>query len=220
MRLPFKFSKALLARFPEAFRRYFDTKWKQVTLMYNARGEGLIDIKKAFNMTAAGEAALTALVAEKAWAELNYDDAVYAIMGYVNRILSYTHDSQQFGKVEYWADAFTTWQSRQDDCDGYAVLIAVLCWLAGVPRYRLKVVAGNVELNNKLVGHAYCVYLKELDSRWYTVEGPYWAADARKRYRENVPHSEATNYKSFWWTTTDTISWAQHDLTINHGIGD
>jgi len=226
-----RFSKLLLAHLfkregreamsgEELLAYWWTLQWKRTTVMYPARGAGYMPITKVFNVTAEGEAKLDALIERRQWRPMSNDDKAYAIMRYISALLKYINDINNFGKVEFWADPFTIWLLKQDDCDGFAVLIAYLCWHAGIPRFRLKVVGGYVEpqANGNNRGHAYCLYLKEADNKWYTIEGSFYSWEARTRFREGIPHSQAKRYEGFWWTTTDEQSWSQKDLVLTKGV--
>jgi hypothetical protein len=187
--------------------------------MYNIHGTGkLLNVKQAFQVSPYGEAQLDHLIEERGWKELHPDDRVEEIRDYVNRRMSYQFDSESYGKAEFWADPYTIWARKVDDCDGYAVLIAYLCWRSDIEETRLRVVAGNVENDGTTFGHAYVIYRKHADECWYTVEGPFKKAEANRRWNAGIPHNNAESYKKFWWCTTKSYSWSQHDLTIRHGI--
>ncbi len=234
MRLPLRFSKALLRNLfygkgvepmsgEELLAYWWTLQWKRVTVMYPARSNRYMDIKKVFNVTAEGEAGLNEKIFLRDWLNIwNHDDRMYDIMLKVTQWLDYVNDMKGYGKIEFWADPWTILQKEEDDCDGFAVLMAYLGWASGIPRFRLKVVGGDVIIkgqeNEGNNGHAYCIYLKQEDNRWYTLEGSFYSAEARKRFRDGVPHSEAKRYDKFWWTTTDKISWSQKDLVIHRGV--
>jgi len=211
------FSKAFLEKFGSIIGLFWDKQWPQVLIRYNTKGLGYSDIRDVFRCTAEGELFL------KQTAEgLKRGDAdvtMAAVYSYVNGMLKYEFDSKNYGKVEFWADPYTILKKGVDDCDGYAVLIAKLAWLAGIPRYRLKVAAGEIVYPSGVKGgHAFCLYLKEADNVWYTIEGSFYVDEARKRFRRGVSHDEAPRYGVMWWTTTDEISWSQKDLTIRSGL--
>ena len=216
--IPLRFSRAFLEKWGHILGSWWDTNWKKATIFYPARSAGMMNIQQVFQVTAEGEAALAAIVDEQGWKPLPNDEKMYRIMLWVGAQLRYLNDSAQFGKVEFWADPFGILKSKTDDCDGFAVLMAYLGWAAGIPRYRLKVAAGDILQNGQTIGHAYCLYLKEDSNLWHTCEGSFYPDEARKRFRENTPHSDAKRYSSLWWTTTDEESWAQHDLSIKEGI--
>lgn len=177
-------------------------------IFYNAKSVGNINIVDVFKMTAIGEKTLQA-VADR-WKDFPNDEKIIAIAKYVNRRTKYIRDFDNFNRVEFWADPYTVWENKFDDCDGYSVLIAQLGWMAGIPRSRLWVKAQTVydPYGNYGGGHANCMYLREADNEWYTIEGSWYAATTLRNYENFIAERENKMYGRIWWATTDKVSHA------------
>lgn len=213
-----RFSKAFLEKFGDILGMWWNKRWIEKMIMYNLNGKGYVDVKKVFKVTAEGEMELR--VISNNFKDFDNDVKILKIARYVNSNLTYTNDEVNYGKVEYWADPYEVIRRWRDDCDGFAVLIAYLGWAAGIPRYRLKVVAGEIKYDSGAIGgHAYCQYLREGDNLWYTIEGSWYAKEAFARYRKHIPHTDdMKRYDALWWSTTDKKSFAQHNMEIERGV--
>lgn len=204
------FSKLFLQRYKETLTDYWNNKWPLSNIQYNARSEGLIDVRKVFNITAEGEVILKKVVDEICKDIENDDNKIIAIAKYVNNRLTYKSDKSIFNKAEYWDDPYSIWKRKTDDCDGFTVLILALAKLADIPAYRIKLTAGDVDGG----GHAYSLYLSEKNNDWFTIEGSYYANEAFSRFNNDISHRNAKRYGKIWFTTNWENSWAQHDLVI------
>ena len=197
--------------FTEIYRQWVEARMPERAIFYNAKSSGMIDIKRVFDVTVEGEIELKELIVRQGWRSIeNNDERVWAIAGYVNGRLRYVNDRQNYGKPEFWADPYTTWFYKEDDCDGFACLIAWLAWNSGIPRSRLWVEAGDVQVGKgaKTGGHAYCVYVAEKDNWQYVVEGSYYAREARSNFLKGKRKLQNSRYKSVWWRTTDKKSFS------------
>ena len=80
--------------------------------------------------------------------------------------LQYTSDN----KGEFWQYAYETLLTRTGDCEDGAILMANMMVMSGVPYWRVRLNAGNVQGG----GHAYVTYLREEDNEWYVLDWCYW----------------------------------------------
>lgn len=106
---------------------------------------------------------------------INYDKTIINIQKWVFTNISYSSDSSNWGKEEYWATAMETLTRKRDDCDGLNALIHVLARIAGVPSYLLFSVIGDVSLG----GHYWLLYwstthrkIVSIDATWYPDSTP------------------------------------------------
>lgn len=220
------------SKFKEVFGKIFYERQRQIwekTLVpayitYPAQNTGDIDIRKVFNVTAEGENLLnkTLFDIDKNILSLDEDRKVKLIRDYVNDIIIYVSDRENYGGTEYWADPITILNRKKDDCDGFAVLMAKLMWMAGVRRNNLKLQALDVydDDGNAAGGHANLIYLDDYDNEWYTIEGSYWSGRAIVNWAKNIPQRENKMYGTIWWVTDDLQSYATSGrLVIKEGFG-
>ena len=159
------------------------------------------DVREVFKLTALQEDALRNILESRIIrGETNNDKKVIKIANFVNKHITYENDetNPNFLRPEYWADPYTTYKLRKDDCDGYAVLIMKFMELAGIPEWRRRVVAGRVASGE---GHAYVAYFTELNNMWCAVEGSYFPQMALRDFN-TVPLTKNKHYLEIWWTTT------------------
>ena len=144
------------------------------------------------------------------------DVKVGKIRDAVNSRLTYVGDQQNYMMADYWADPWTVWDKKKDDCDGYAVLIMALMKLAGVPEWRRRIVVGTVATGE---AHAYVAYLTEENNLWCAVEGSYYAEDAKAKFNDlGINHN--FRYVDVWFTFTETQAWrCTNKVFLNTIIG-
>lgn len=107
---------------------------------------------------------------------------------------------------EFWKFPFETMKAKEGDCEDIAILIANSMINSGIPAWRVRLNAGDVEhpdASTKKIGHAYVTYFTEKDSRWVVLDWCYWAdSDVMnlKRYWD-----QAKKYFGIWfsWTNRD-----------------
>lgn len=131
------------------------------------------------------------------------DSKVCKIRDWVNNHLTYESDYKNYARPEMWATAYTVYDRKRDDCDGYAVLIMTLMRLAGVPAWRRRIAVGEVDSGEY---HAYVVYLSEDYNEWFVVEGSYMANEAKTAFN-HVPFVRNVRYKTPEWTFNEDKAW-------------
>jgi len=124
-----------------------------------------------------------------------FDEMAMACRNYVEETITYTTDTQQFKQTEIWMFPFETLKLKKGDCEDGAILMVNMMLKAGIPYWRIRLNAGDVNGG----GHAYVTYLKEEDTKWYVLDWCYWP-EASKNW---LPWSEASNYFGIWfsWNT-------------------
>jgi len=142
------------------------------------------------------------------------DVKVEKIRDFVNSRLTYLSDSQNYLQEEYWADPYTVYDKKQDDCDGYAILIMKFMELAGIPAWRRRVVAGRVSTGE---GHAWIVYFSEVAGMWSVVEGSYFAAKAKKEFNK-LPFEKNKRYTQVWFCFNEEKAWSKSKEVFAHEL--
>ena len=100
------------------------------------------------------------------------DTRIIKILEFVYKNVRYVSDQRNFGAVEVWADAITTWLRKKDDCDGINALIYVLARLSGISDLNLWSVIGDAGG----AGHYWLEYLSPKTMKWYAIDGTYWVS--------------------------------------------
>ena len=99
----------------------------------------------------------------------NPDSTIISILTYVRRNIIYKYDKDNFGKLEYWAEAKETLKKRSDDCDGLNGLIYILARLAGIPYFMIYSVVGLTVTE----GHYWCVYYSTKEDKLVAIDATY-----------------------------------------------
>ncbi len=98
------------------------------------------------------------------------DDLIIRILEYVKARCVYKTDLENFGMVEKWASAYTTWSLKKDDCDGLNALIYVLGRLAGMSQFSLWSSIGDTDSG----GHYWLLYFSSETDKWYSIDATYY----------------------------------------------
>ena len=101
----------------------------------------------------------------------NFDEVIINVLRYVDARCTFISDEKNFGKVDYWANAYETWCRCADDCDGQNALIYVLASLAGIPYMNLWSVVGDTANGY----HYWNIYFSPKTSKWHSIDSTYYA---------------------------------------------
>lgn len=171
--------------------------------MYNAKSEGYIDIREVFKTTKEQDEAL--LEHFGAFKSGDFDETALKVAKHVNGMMNYVTDSANFGKPEYWQNPYEVFKLRQDDCDGYAVLILKIWELLGIPSSRRMVWVGDVfnPTTGKFAGaHAVPIYLSYAFNDWFPIEGSFFARITNGKFN-TIPLLENSTYGRSWFVTNE-----------------
>jgi len=208
------FSRAFWDRYRAVLNDYFEEKWNnewvESEVLYEYRSGTAIDIRDILKLdTEEEEQKLKELIVVKL--DMPNDHRMLAILQFVFATINYIRDNKVWRKPEYWQNAYTTYWLKTGDCEDMAILIYKLARLSGVPIYRMRIATG---LTSNKIGHAYLLYLKEKDNRWYSLDAAYFASNSIKAYTNDIPHADRKEYGNLWWTFNEEHSWAQTSLKI------
>jgi len=118
----------------------------------------------------------------------DHDGNVIEILKWARRNLRYTSDHKKWGYAEKWEDVNNVFETKRCDCESGALLIYVMCRLAGVPSHKLFMVAGDVQGG----GHAWIYYRVQ----------PHWGVFLDWCYYINVA---SVNTRPKFYITGNTI---------------
>lgn len=147
------------------------------------------------------------------------DETMMRIQRYVCSHLRYVGDEQNVGLVEFWQFPFETLATGIGDCEDMAILICSLGINAGVPEFRLRVVAGYVQESPIAPkgGHGYCAYLREggysefEKNQWIILDGCYFP-DPEISIIDKPILKNNEKYKDIWFSFNSRFSWGKASL--------
>jgi transglutaminase-like putative cysteine protease len=122
----------------------------------------------------------------------------------------YVGDKESKDQIEYWQNPEDSITSGQGDCEDGAILIKSLSLVAGVPDWKVKIVAGMVEGG----GHAYCTYIRDDDTQCI-LDWCYWPNKMRIVDRPTIANEP--NYHSVWFSWTKEHTYGPHALEYRAG---
>jgi len=135
----------------------------------------------------------------------------------VNRRIKYSRDITNWGASEYWARPIETHRRKEDDCDGYAVLITKVLRLCGLSDYEVFTSVGPVRfLDGKSAGlHAYVLVLDKDSLNLFPLEGSFYGSKSTYEFAKKLNplicvKNKTTHprYDKPWWITNDKHSFS------------
>jgi hypothetical protein len=142
-----------------------------------------------------------------------HDETISNIQKFVVGYLKYIGDDLSNCTMEYWQFPFETIADRTGDCEDGALLIAALAINAGVPAFRVRVVAGMVQPAPTAPqgGHGYVSYLRESDNQWVVIDWCY-LEDSNIPVAEKSLHKDNQYYKDVWFSFNNEYSWSRQPI--------
>ncbi|KKM14721.1 hypothetical protein LCGC14_1703340 [marine sediment metagenome] len=146
----------------------------------------------------------------------NPDRMIVEILKYVYGRVKYKYDINNFGKLEYWADAHLTWITKFDDCDGINALIYVLMRLTSsqIINNYLFCVIGKAKLRNVIddptskLNHFWLLYFSPKTGKWHSIDGTYYP-DLKEISRRPLFKLDEDRYISTWFLFNESYSLKQ-----------
>ena len=118
-------------------------------------GRGFQDVRKAFIQSKEDDEELVQYYKKYVVGRRNIVDRAKSIAIAVNNRLSYSFDSDNWGRAEHWAKPIDVHRRKVDDCDGYSVLITYLLRLFGAAPWQVWTAAGWVKTPGGKEYHAF-----------------------------------------------------------------
>lgn len=204
--------------------KYWNDKWPKAPIIYAGRAlrgksERIgLDVK---NFITTNDELLKDIVSKYRLEKRDTDDTAWAVQKWVVRFLTYKYDDDINKTPEFWQFPFETLQSEHGDCEDGAILITSLMIQAGVPAWRAKVAAGNVQSSPTAPqgGHAYSIYLAN-DGEWRILDWCYYE-DSRIKVQDKPlakNGGQRNAYKDTWFTFNNEHSWNQKNLILGQRI--
>lgn len=138
------------------------------------------------------------------------EETMYKILMWVIDHLQYVGDQVNKGQVEFWQNPEDTVITLRGDCEDGAILIKSLALVAGIPDWKVKILAGMVVGG----GHAYCTYIRH-DETQVILDWCYWPN--RKQLHERPDRSRETNYKEVWFSWDKKYSYTPKPIEYTNG---
>ena len=182
-------------------RTAVETKHQQVeTIIYEGRvlPDGRVislDVRNFFVNSLAKE--LQDAAGWMAEAGLCDDQKAFNVDVWVQKAVSYTSDKARWGLPEFWMLPFETLHVKKGDCEDGAILAANMLLAAGVPAWKFRLNAGEVEGGE---GHCWLTYYCEATKRWVALDWCY--SPSQKPIPERLGYKDAGTIRRVWFSWT------------------
>ena len=129
---------------------------------------------------------------------------------FVQDYIKYVGDMDSRKQNEFWQYPEDTLSRRTGDCEDGAILMKSLTLCAGVPDWKVKIVAGNV----KGGGHAYCTFIRDDDTQ-AIMDWCYWSNRLHPNARPKMEDEQ--NYYEIWFSFNHNHSYAETKVEYSKG---
>jgi hypothetical protein len=173
---------------------YYNNKYPKVDLTYlrhEIDGDYQIDLRDFFMLQDASIPVVNGTDDEK---------ALKGLLWVIDNIKYISDSSTDTYKVnEYWAYSYQTLKHKKGDCEDMSILLANILLKSGVPYWKVRLSAGNVDdgLGNS-GGHCFVIYYTEIGDRWVLLDACYYPN--RNEILLRKEYKEETYYKDVWFS--------------------
>ena len=222
----FEYSEALMRKFGSTVHSCLDSNW--VNRIYywivdRLNGSNLINLTYWLAPQIASPLrALEEYVIYRKWKEMDQDKAVIEILKYVHANCKYIGDHEKDKVADRWQVADETFLEKSGDCEDGAVLILVLCRLAGIPYTRIRLAASHVAnpYNGMMAGHAYVKYKPEFkatgdDDTWVVLDWCWFYDHRAIGWRSKFKN--LNTYREAWFEVNDWRYYGKYNLEAEFG---
>jgi len=141
------------------------------------------------------------------------DTKIQKIQSWTVQNLAYLSDSFTSSLEEYWQLPYETLASKKGDCEDGAIFMANLALASGIPYWRVRVSAGDVEYEGKTAGHAWMNYCRETDDKFVIVDWCYYP-DYNTPMKSKPYWRDVKWYKTIWFSFNQRRSFSTKDSMI------
>lgn len=124
--------------------------------------------------------------------------------------IKYIGDDVSYLQAEFWQNPEDTVARSSGDCEDGAILMKSLTLCAGIPDWKVKIVAGLVEGG----GHAYCTYIRDDDTQC-VMDWCYWPN--RLPVNDRPSMDREVHYKEIWFSFNNMYTFAETKTTYASG---
>jgi predicted transglutaminase-like cysteine proteinase len=148
------------------------------------------------------------------------NETIYKIYQYTrnnpNNPYRYKSDQIVVGFPEFWMFPFELRYAHQGDCDDWGNELASYLLIAGVPRFRVRCVAGTVRGYNK-EGHLTVYVLGDDLKTWYHLNSttpPYQVTQKKlEEFPTTKDQTDLIGIGSTWFSYNDEYAWSDFEGT-------
>jgi hypothetical protein len=199
----------------EKYRRskkevYYEDKYPKIDILYAGRslpnkGSGVkIDIRDFFNTK---DSMIKSIVTTLKLENKTDDEKAVICLEWIIKNIKYVSDTTK-GLNEFWQFPYETLTYMTGDCEDMSILLANMLIISGIPSWKIRLSAGNVDdKKGSSGGHCFPTYYCEEKDQWVLLDCCYWPntspIDERKAYKDE------TYYISTWFSWSEEYCWAK-----------
>lgn len=189
---------------------YYEDKYPKSDIVYSGRNLPTInlnvnvDVRDFFTEK---DSTVRKLVESLLLSNKKDDEKAVECLTWIINNIKYVSDNTK-GYNEFWQFPYETIKYMTGDCEDMSILLANMIIISGVPSWKIRLSAGNVDdgHGNK-GGHCFPVYYDETNDRWVLLDCCYYPnifpIKDRKEYKDE------TYYLSTWFSWSKDYCWAK-----------
>jgi len=142
------------------------------------------------------------------------EKALNALKWVINNI-TYAPDKTVYGYDEYWCFPYQTLKRRKGDCEDMSILLYCIMAKSGIKEDYIRLTAGDVNYNDKIIGHAYLTYFCKGTSKWVLLDCCFYP-DAETNPNRREDYKDNRIYGSVWFSWNRFSSWSKGTKVENY----
>ena len=140
----------------------------------------------------------------KVWSDLPDDEAALNCLKWVIDNITYVSDPKNFGIPEFWSLPQETLSLRCGDCDSGSILLSNLMEVAGIPYFKIRLVASDTVAG----GHCWVSYYSESDASWKSMDWCFFPN--KKLVKDRKDYKKDKNYGDVWFSFNRNFAFAKN----------
>lgn len=203
---------------------YWNNKWARSTVYYSAPKRKNVTEYVKFEEIPGTNYIAHLLCREYNLRDRPVDDVPLEVLKWFEAAFKEGEFKYKLDSSEVWSSASQVYDRKEDDCDGFGVLmydvIRKVFKIRGEwekVKHRLKCWVGNVNHRGNIPypngSHFANLWLAD-DGYWYLVESTYYRERSIRNFLK-LPHKFDQMYGTTWFTFNEDFAWSDHNLAVD-----
>lgn len=196
---------------------YYNKKYPIVPIFYNGRvqigsnTQFKVDVRDFFTLN---DQILNDIVKSLKLSTQTDNQKAVSCLRWVIENIPYKSDQENYKQGEFWCMPFETLNKRSADCEDLSILLANLMIIAGIPSWKIRLVAGYVfePIKKIQAGHVYITFFDEMNEKWVILDSCYYPN--LKRIEDREEYKKEKMYQEVWFSWNDKYSWNTSEADI------
>ncbi len=201
----------------DLLKDYYNQKYPTVPIfysgryLYNSNNRIRVDVRNFFTLN---DELLNNIVKSLKMSNITDNQKALVCLKWVIQNIPYKSDATNYKVAEFWCMPYETILKGSGDCEDQGILLANLLLVAGIPNWKIRLVAGYVfePVSKKQIGHLYVTLFDSETEKWKICDTCYYPN--LKLIKDREEYKKETMYQETWFSFNATRSWAKESGDI------